>query len=584
MSTVRPPVLSALAVFAVAPLALGGVCLRSRAGPARDAWLQALRDRLPGDMPWRKMPLHASDDALLGGLDLAATLAQGRPVAERGLLAQADGGIVVAAMAERLSPARAALLAAALDGQATSSATSIASVAVIALDEGDTEDEHPPTALKERLALHVTLEGAATAEDVEAAQVQAARKRWRAVTIEPALLEAVVAAAAALGVDSSRTAWHAVVATRIAAALAGRSTASTDDAARAVQLVLAPRATKLPAAADDAPAEPPPAPDTPPPAPPDDPGEEQALPDQPLDDRLVAAAQAAIPPGLLALLAAGRAPKRSPRGDTGRVGSRAAARQRGRPIGVLRGEPRGGARLALVDTLRTAAPWQKVRRAAHGGDSSGRVFVARDDLRIQRRIHARTTTTIFAIDASGSQALHRLAEAKGAVELLLADCYARRDRVAVIGFRGAGAELLLPPTRSLVRAKRQLAGLPGGGGTPLALGIDAAHALAMTIRRGGATPLVVFLTDGRANIGRSGQPGRAEAQAHALAAARQFGASGVAALLIDTSPQSQPAALALAQAMGARCIALPYATATTMSSAVSGAVQVERAQAAGRHG
>ncbi len=84
----------------------------------------------------------------------------------------------------------------------------------------------------------------------------------------------------------------------------------------------------------------------------------------------------------------------------------------------------------------------------------------RDTAPVQRRIHVRPedfhvtrfrqlgqTTTVFVVDASGSSALHRLAEAKGAVELLLADCYVRRDRVAVLAFRGSAAELLLPPTQ-----------------------------------------------------------------------------------------------------------------------------------------
>jgi magnesium chelatase subunit D len=199
---------------------------------------------------------------------------------------------------------------------------------------------------------------------------------------------------------------------------------------------------------------------------------------------------------------------------------------------------------------------------------SQRVHVTRDDLRVQRRVQRRATTTIFAIDASGSQALHRLAEAKGAVELLLADCYARRDRVAVIGFRGTAAQVLLAPTRSLVRAKRQLAGLPGGGGTPLAAAIDAVQAMAGAVRRGGATPLVVLLTDGRANIARDGTPGRDAAARDALSAARAFAQSATAALLIDTSPQPSAAAQAIALALGARCIALPQAQAQALSQAV----------------
>jgi magnesium chelatase subunit D len=578
---------AALEVFAVAPHALGGVRLRSGAGPERDAWLAALRELLPSSMPWRRLPVHTRDEALLGGLDLAATLASGKPVAERGLLAQAEGGVVVAAMAERMSVALAARLSAALDDDAC--------IAVVALDEGAADDETPPPALLDRLALCV--EPDASAIDIEANRIVQARQHWRLVRTSDALIEALVTAAAALGVSSARASWQALCVARIAAALDGRDDMQAEDAALAARLVLAPRATRAPQAGEENTPEPPP----PPEADNDDAtndDDQSADMDRPLDDRVIAAALAAIPPGLLALLAAGRSagPRR---GDAGRMGQNTASRQRGRVIGAVRGEPRGGARLALIETLRAAAPWQKVRRAAAlreaqraqeesvrpevskglapasipqpergGGEVGQRVHVTRDDLRIQRRVQRRATTTIFAIDASGSQALHRLAEAKGAVELLLADCYARRDRVAVIGFRGPAAQVLLAPTRSLVRAKRQLAGLPGGGGTPLAAGIDAVHALAGAVRRGGATPLVVLLTDGRANIARDGSPGREAATRDALAAARAFGASATAALLIDTSPQPSAAAQAIAAALGARCIALPHAQANALSSAV----------------
>ena len=148
--------------------------------------------------------------------------------------------------------------------------------------------------------------------------------------------------------------------------------------------------------------------------------------------------------------------------------------------------------------------------------SRPRILIRKDDFRISRFKQRTETTTIFVVDASGSAALHRLAEAKGAVELLLADCYIRRDQVALIAFRGSVAELLLPPTRSLARAKRSLAGLPGGGGTPLAAGLDAAFALSDSIRRKGQTPTVVVLTDGRANIARDGGQGRPRAEEDAM--------------------------------------------------------------------
>jgi magnesium chelatase subunit D len=199
---------------------------------------------------------------------------------------------------------------------------------------------------------------------------------------------------------------------------------------------------------------------------------------------------------------------------------------------------------------------------------TARVEVRHDDFRITRFKQNTHTTTIFVVDASGSAALNRLAEAKGAVELLLADCYVRRDQVALLAFRGRSAELLLPPTRSLVRAKRSLANLPGGGGTPLAAGIDAAVALADAIRRRGDIPVIVLLTDGRANVARDGNGGRSQAAQDALAAARLLDAGGFSALLVDTSPRPQAQAQELAHAMGARYLPLPYADAAVLSRAV----------------
>jgi magnesium chelatase subunit D len=197
-----------------------------------------------------------------------------------------------------------------------------------------------------------------------------------------------------------------------------------------------------------------------------------------------------------------------------------------------------------------------------------RLSLRMDDLRVVRRAQHRRSTTLFLIDASGSAALHRLAEAKGAVELLLAESYVRRDEVAVIAFRGQRAEVLLPPTRSLVRAKRALAGLPGGGGTPIAAALDAADALVEQVQRRGVTPSVVLLTDGRANVARDPAAGRAQAETDALAAARRLAARGARCLLIDTSPRPAEAAARLAAAMRARYLPLPHVRADLLSAAV----------------
>ena len=591
----------AAALLLVDPAGLGGVLLRSPAGPVRDAWLTLLQTLAPPGMPLPRLPASASEDRLLGGLDLSATLAAGRPVAQAGLLTQADGGIVVAAMAERMPAVNAAHLCTALDQGALRLERDgltqhlPARVAVVALDESQGEDRPPSAGLADRLGLWVdlsalSLRDTVTADGAMAQEVAQARSRLNVVTVPDDLIQALCAATLALGVDSPRAAWAAVRCARAAAALRGEDVADADDAALAARLVLAPRATRQPVAEappqdDSSPPQEPPhppadqdppesedAPDTPPPSEEEDPPAEPDLDPQnarALEDRLIESAVAAIPAGLLARLASGER-VRGRSADAGRAGASAASAVQGRPVGSRRGVPRGGARLHLIDTLRAAAPWQRLRRA-HARPGAPPILVRPDDFHLRRHEQKRSTTTIFALDASGSSALYRLAEAKGAVELLLAECYVRRDQVAVLAFRGAAAEVILPPTRSLVRAKRGLAGLPGGGGTPLAAGLDAAAALALRVRRAGGTPVVVVLTDGRANVGRDGLGGRARAQDEALAAARALRAQGGSVIVIDTSVRPEPAARALALAAGARYLALPQANAAALARAVQGA-------------
>jgi magnesium chelatase subunit D len=344
------------------------------------------------------------------------------------------------------------------------------------------------------------------------------------------------------------------------------------DVALAARLVLLPRATVVLAEPEQSSEQEQPGEDRGEPAASTDPTREEDAPsgspvDPALEDSVREASAALIPAGLLDELKAAQV-GRALASSSGRAGVSTCSSLRGRPSGVRRGEPRGGARLNLIETLRAAAPWQALRRREACADTRSRIRVRREDFHVTRFRQRSETTTIFIVDASGSSALHRLAEAKGAVELLLADCYVRRDSVALIAFRGRGAELLLPPTRSLVRAKRSLAGLPGGGGTPLAAGLDAALTLATSIARRGATPLAVLLTDGRANIGRDGAPGREQALADALQSATQWRAAGVAALVLDTSPQPQESARMLASRMGAAYLPLPHADATRLSRVV----------------
>lgn len=586
-------------LFSIDPASVGGIVVHAPAGPVRDRWLADLRALLPPIAPWRAVPSHVDVDRLIGGIDLAATLQLGRPVAQRGLLAEADGGVVLLPMAERASTSTVGHVSAALDtGEVLCARHGVetrtnARFGVVALDEGEADDGRASAALRDRLAFHVDLRDIAPRELSALPPlhmrdaVVAARQRFTTVTIDDAIVDALCSAAAVLGIDSIRASLLAVRVARLAAALDGRDEVDQADAALAARLVLSSRATRLPAASEapleegddervEQGSEPEGEADTVLDA--EDAGEpdaeesKQEPADAPLDEVVLAAAAASIPAGLLARLQAGSSV--ASRGSSGRVGAIRAGQRRGRPTGVRRGRPQGGARLDLIATLRSAAPWQRARGRATGlagGAAAGPIRVRGEDFRIGRFQERARTTTIFAVDASGSSALHRLAEAKGAVELLLADCYVRRDSVAVLGFRGRAVELLLAPTRSLARAKRSLAELVGGGGTPLAHGIDAACELAIEVRRRGDTPVVVVLSDGRANVARDGGAGRDRAEADARAAARRLSDEGFGALFIDTSPQPHPLAREIAATMRAEYLPLPHAQAATLSSAVRGA-------------
>jgi magnesium chelatase subunit D len=576
----------AAALLAVDPT-LGGAVLRARAGPARDAWLAA-HLALAG-RPARRLPPSVDADRLDGGIDLAATLARGRPVRLAGILETAAGSVLVLPMAERCPPGLAARLAHRLDETADAPPT------IVALDEGAEPDEAVPEALAERLAFALRLDHATRADlarpaPVPEATIRAARARLDRTAVPDAVAERLVAVAAVLGIASLRAPLLALRAARAAAALEGEPAAGPRAEAVAARLVLGPRATRMPEAPDDGPED---APDDPPPPPetadtPADPPEDDDAEDRPDHDRipeevLLEAARAAIPPDLLARLLAGAARERGSRAQG--AGSDETSLARGRPAGTVPGRPRDGARVALVETLRAAAPWQQLRRAEAGasgagasgarapgaGMAGGRVLVRAGDIRLKRSTRRDERVAILVVDASGSTALARLAETKGAIEILLGQAYAGRESVALVAFRGSGAETLLPPTRSLVAAKRRLAGLPGGGATPLAAGLAEGLALAARARAKGAVPTLAILTDGRANVARDGTTGRPQAEADALDTARAVRAAGVAALVIDTGNRPSAPARALADAMGADYLPLPRADASKLAAAVRAA-------------
>lgn len=373
------------------------------------------------------------------------------------------------------------------------------------------------------------------------------------VRVSSEAIAAITVAAATLGIGSLRPPRFALAAARAMARLGDRSTPSDDDLRDAVSLTLAHRAAPAP---EDAP-EPEPPPDAPQPqdADPADGGGTKG-------DRMVDAARAALPPGLLTALAAGRAQDASGTG----AGAQKTNGTRGRPRPARPGAPSRG-RIDTVATLRAAAPWQTIRRAAHPDDSRP-VLIQPSDIRLRRFQQQTERLVIFVLDASGSAAMARLAEAKGAIELLLSDAYAARDHVAVVGFRGNGAQCLLAPTGSLTRAKRALAGLPGGGGTPLAAGLQMGVTFATQARRGARSPSLVLMTDGRANIATDGLPDRTRAMSEAQDACRLIAAASLPLLCVDTGTRPNRALRELADIAHARYLALPRAGAGALASAV----------------
>src|SRR5450830_664943 len=217
------------------------------------------------------------------------------------------------------------------------------------------------------------------------------------------------------------------------------------------------------------------------------------------------------------------------------------------------------ASLAVGATLRSA-----VLRSAAEGVQEGAVQLQASDLHGKVKAGKNANLILFVVDASGSMAAQRRMEAvKGAVLALLTDVYQRRDQVAVIGFRGDKASVLLAPTRSVDLAEQGLRELPTGGRAPLP------HALQLALQtldqsNGTAPPLLVLLSDGKGNVAleNGGDPWR-----ETLALAEQLAARGTPALVLDTETGyvRLGRAAQLAQALGAECMTLDELTADNLA-------------------
>ncbi|WP_055621375.1 putative cobaltochelatase [Streptomyces sp. JHA19] len=612
----------ALLLNAVSP-AVGGVLVRGEKGTAKSTAVRALSALLPevsvvagcrfscdpaapdpgcpdgpheagtgASRPSRmvELPVGASEDRLVGALDIERALAEGVKAFEPGLLADAHRGILYVDEVNLLHDHLVDLLldAAAMgasyverEGVSVRHASKFLLVGTMNPEEGELrpqlldrfgltvevaasrEPDQRVEVVRRRLAYDDDPAGfAAGWADEEAAvrqRIVAARELLPSVRLGDGALRQIAATCAAFEVDGMRA---DIVMARTAVALAawaGRTDVLAEDVRQAALLALPHRRRRNPFDApgldedkldetleefggpDDDP-DPDPGPDGP------GGGGGQPDPDDaPQGDGDTAARPEAGENGQPRPSGAGeQSPVRAsepfrakvlsvPGIGEGAAGRRSRARtEHGRTTGARR--PKGAlTKLHLAATVQAAAPHQRAR-----GRSGPGLVVRRDDLRQATREGREGNLVLFVVDASGSMAARqRMSAVKGAVLSLLLDAYQRRDKVGLVTFRGSAAEVALPPTSSVDAAAARLETLPTGGRTPLAAGLLRAHEVLRVerLRDPARRPLVVLVTDGRAT-------GGPEPVALAGRAARLFAADGVASVVVDC--ESGPVRLGLA--------------------------------------
>ncbi|MCI3277100.1 putative cobaltochelatase [Streptomyces cylindrosporus] len=610
----------ALLLNAVSP-AVGGVLVRGEKGTAKSTAVRALSALLPEvaivpgcrfscdpaapdpscpDGPHEQgpgarrparmveLPVGASEDRLVGALDIERALAEGVKAFEPGLLADAHRGILYVDEVNLLHDHLVDLLldAAAMgasyverEGVSVRHAARFLLVGTMNPEEGELrpqlldrfgltvevaasrEPDQRVEVVRRRLAYDDDPAGfAARWADEETAvrqRIVAARELLPSVRLGDGALRQIAATCAAFEVDGMRA---DIVMARTATALAawaGRTDVLAEDVRQAALLALPHRRRRNPF---DAPgldedkldetleefAEPEdddPGPDG---GPGGGGGQPPSEPDGPQGGDTGARPEAGEDGQPQASGAAEQSPVRAsepfrtkvlsvPGIGEGAAGRRSRARtEHGRTTGARR--PRGAlTKLHLAATVQAAAPHQRAR-----GRSGRGLVVRRDDLRQATREGREGNLVLFVVDASGSMAARqRMSAVKGAVLSLLLDAYQRRDKVGLVTFRGSAADVALPPTSSVDAAAVRLESLPTGGRTPLAAGLLKAHDVLRVerLRDPARRALVVVVTDGRAT-------GGPEPVALASRAARLFAAEGVASVVVDC--ESGPVRLGLA--------------------------------------
>ena len=483
---------------------------------------------------------------LIGGIDPIESLTAGTLIHKSGVLSRSGWNVLV--MAERLPRQSAALIAQHMDTNRTDP--------FCIFDESEPNEENQLGALNERMAFFFDLND--LRHDEFSVDITPISSVGRVLPeLSPDQQTMIVSVALQFGIFSLRPVAMVQRAAQYLCLLDGRDTVSQDDIDTAAQLIYAHRATSIPAEEDN----------TEPQNEPTEPNNstETSTENDTLElpeDLVIEAVKAILPKDILNQITAKKIAKVKSNGDGFGLAQKSALR--GRPLPALIGWPNDQARIDILSSLRTAAPWQTLRRSQ--SSSNARIIIFPSDLHIQRFQNRSERVVIFSVDASGSAAMNRLGEAKGAVELMLAQAYSKRDHVALIGFRDGRADILLPPTRSLVQAKKNLAALAAGGGTPLAMGMNSALNLAALVRRSGKLPSMAFLTDGKGNIDLEGQPGRQKAMSDAAHIAEMGRTLNIPSIFIDCGRRGNPELAHIADKMGGQYLCLPRANAQAISA------------------